>query len=68
MALAVPLLDTTRARSELGWKPRRNAGDSLYELLAGMADHAGAPTPPLDPGTSGPLRVREFLTGIGRGS
>jgi nucleoside-diphosphate-sugar epimerase len=65
MALAVPLLDTTRARRELGWEPKRSAGDALLELLQGMRDGAGTPTPPLDPGTSGPARVRELLTGVG---
>jgi UDP-glucose 4-epimerase len=65
MALAVPLLDTTRARTELGWAPTRSSGDALRELLAGMAEGAGTLTPPLDPASSGPLRLREFLTGIG---
>jgi nucleoside-diphosphate-sugar epimerase len=65
MALAVPLLDTTRAREELGWQPKRSAGEALLELLEGMRDGAGTPTPPLDPGTSGPGRVRELFTGVG---
>jgi nucleoside-diphosphate-sugar epimerase len=65
MALAVPLLDTTRARQELGWQPKRSAGEALLELLQGMRDGAGSATPPLDPGTSGPGRVRELLTGVG---
>jgi UDP-glucose 4-epimerase len=65
MALGVPLMDTTRARTELGWEPRRRADDALRELLGGMAEGAGAPTPPLDPATSGPMRIREFLTGVG---
>ncbi|HYH59644.1 MAG TPA: NAD-dependent epimerase/dehydratase family protein [Thermoleophilaceae bacterium] len=65
MALGVPLLDTTRAREELGWEPRRSAGEALLELLEGMREGAGSETPPLDPGTSGPARVRELLTGVG---
>ena len=65
MALAVPLLDTTRAREELGWTPRRTAGEALLELLEGMRDGAGTTTPPLDPRTSGRARVRELLTGVG---
>jgi nucleoside-diphosphate-sugar epimerase len=65
MALAVPLLDTTRARQELGWSPKRTAGEALLELLEGMRERAGTATPPLDPGTSGPGRVRELLTGVG---
>jgi UDP-glucose 4-epimerase len=66
MGLAVPLMDTTRARRELGWEPRRGADDALRELLEGIRDRAGADTPPLAPGTSGPLRARELLTGVGR--
>jgi UDP-glucose 4-epimerase len=66
LALAVPLMDTARARAELGWEPRYSAGEALRELLGGIAEGAGAATPPLDPRTSGPLRAREFLSGIGR--
>lgn len=50
MALGVPLMDTTRARAALGWAPRHSSLDALRELLEGMADRAGAPTPPLVPG------------------
>jgi UDP-glucose 4-epimerase len=66
MALAVPLMDTTRARRELGWEPRQRADDALRELLGGIRDRAGIDTPPLARDTSGPLRVRELLTGVGR--
>jgi UDP-glucose 4-epimerase len=59
LALAVPLLDTARARYEFGWIPRHRADDALLELMEGIRQHAGAPTPPLDP-TSGPARVREL--------
>jgi UDP-glucose 4-epimerase len=65
MALGVPLMSTARARDELGWTPRRSAGDALLELLAGMRDRSGADTPPLRPDAGGPLRVRELLTGLG---
>jgi nucleoside-diphosphate-sugar epimerase len=68
MGLRGPLMDVTRARDELGWTPRHSSGDALLELLAGLREGAGAPTPPLDPGTSGPARVREFVTGVGRRS
>ena len=68
MALAVPLMDTSRARSELGWEPTVGADAALHELLDGMSRGAGVETPPLSPQTSGPLRVREFLTGVGRSS
>ncbi len=35
------------------------------ELFKGLRDGAGIQTPPLDPSSSGPLRVREFTTGVG---
>jgi hypothetical protein len=66
MGLNVPVMDTTRIRSELGWAPRFSAGDALLELLEGMRERAGADTPPLARETSGRFRVREFATGIGR--
>src|SRR5919202_4707386 len=68
MGLAVPLMDCSRARDQLGWAPARTAEDAFLELLAGLHDGAGHPPPPLDPKTSGPLRVREVLTGVGRTS
>jgi UDP-glucose 4-epimerase len=66
MGLAVPVMDTRRAREELGWTPAVTATDALRELLEGMRGPAGLPTPPLRPRAGGPLRVREFLTGLGR--
>jgi UDP-glucose 4-epimerase len=66
MGLAVPLMNTTRARNELGWNPRHGANEALSELLAGIRDRAGLDTPPLAPQTGGPLRLRELLTGVGR--
>ena len=65
LALGVPLLDTTRAREELGWTPTRAAGDALLELIDAMRRGAGLETDPLEPGGSGPGRVRELLTGVG---
>jgi nucleoside-diphosphate-sugar epimerase len=66
MGLAVPVLDVRRARDELGWSPRWSSTEALAELLDGMRAPAGLPTPPLDPRAGGPLRLREFLTGVGR--
>jgi nucleoside-diphosphate-sugar epimerase len=65
MGMAVPIMDAGRIRRELGWTPRHRADAALLELLGGMRDSAGVPTPPLDPRAGGPLRVREFLTGVG---
>ncbi len=65
MALAVPLMDSARARRELGWEPTRSATEALLELIAAMRAGTDYATPPLAGATSGPGRVREFLTGLG---
>src|SRR4051812_29104793 len=65
MALGVPVMNTSRVRSELGWEARKSSGEALLELLRGMRKQDGAATPPLRGDGSGPLRIREFLTGIG---
>jgi UDP-glucose 4-epimerase len=65
MALAVPVMNSSRIRDELGWEPRRSASEALLELLSGLRRHDGADTPPLAADGFGPLRIREFLTGIG---
>jgi nucleoside-diphosphate-sugar epimerase len=66
MGLAVPVMDTRRARDELGWTPRHTSADALRELIDGMQAPAGLDTPPLEARAGGPLRAREFLTGLGR--
>src|SRR5215213_3675239 len=50
MGLGVPVMDTTRARTELAWEPKHSAADALRDLLAGMREGAGLDTPPLEPG------------------
>jgi UDP-glucose 4-epimerase len=65
MALQCPLMDTTRAREELGWAPRHDALAALAEVMEGIAERTGMPTPPLDPETSGRARSHEIATGIG---
>jgi nucleoside-diphosphate-sugar epimerase len=65
MGLGVPIMSTERARRELGWSPRHTATEALGELVAGMRDGADDRTAPLARGTSGPVRMREFLTGVG---
>jgi UDP-glucose 4-epimerase len=65
LALGVPLMDTTRAREELRWSPAHTSGEALLELIDGMRRGNGLDTAPLAPGGAGPLRAREFLTGVG---
>lgn len=47
--LRLPLMDTARARRELGWAPRYSAQDALEDFLRGLREHAGLPTAPLRP-------------------
>jgi UDP-glucose 4-epimerase len=49
MGLSVPIMDTSRAREVLGWEPRRSSIEAIREVLAGIADAEGEPTPPLEP-------------------
>lgn len=60
-----PLMSTDRARQLLGWEPEHDAVAAFQALLAGIEQGRGAPTPPLDPDSSGPLRSHEFGTGAG---
>ena len=46
--LAVPIMDTTRVREELSWEPRHSSLDAIRDVLAGIADAEGEPTPPLE--------------------
>jgi UDP-glucose 4-epimerase len=66
MALELPIMETSRARTELGWTPRYSAEDTLLDVLAGLREGAGLDTPVLSRETSGPFRIRELLTGVGR--
>lgn len=54
MAMTVPVLDTTRIRSELGWAPRHTAAEAIEELLAGMAAGQGVRSAPLRPASPRP--------------
>jgi nucleoside-diphosphate-sugar epimerase len=49
MALETPLMDTTRARTELGWQSTISSVDALVELLDGIGAGAGDDTQPLAP-------------------
>jgi UDP-glucose 4-epimerase len=65
LAFGVPTMSSTRALTELGWRPLRSADEALVELLDGLRDGAALDTPPLEAQAGGPLRVKELLTGVG---
>jgi UDP-glucose 4-epimerase len=48
--LRLPIMDSTRARTELGWSPRHTAREAVEEFLRGLRHGAGLPTAPLAPG------------------
>ncbi|GAA4857545.1 NAD-dependent epimerase/dehydratase family protein [Saccharopolyspora rosea] len=62
--LRLPVMDTARARSELGWAPRRSATDAIEEFLRGLRTTSGMATPPLRPNVPGG-RLAEIRTGVG---
>jgi UDP-glucose 4-epimerase len=62
LAYGVPLLDASRIRDELGWRPRYSATEALLDLMGGIRDSAGLDTPPLTPEKS---RIEELQTRVG---
>ena len=64
--MGLPLLDTTRLRN-LGWSPRVPADEALREVLTGMAEGAGGPSPSQAP-DSAAERVEELGSGVGERS
>ena len=65
LAMSVPTMSTTRARTELGWAPLHDAGEALHAFLDGLEGHVAGQTPPLARATSGIGRAREYASGIG---
>jgi UDP-glucose 4-epimerase len=65
LLLSLPLMDTSRARDELGWQPQHSAADALLELLAGMRHNSGSGTPPLRHSAGWSGRLAELRTGVG---
>ncbi|TQS42183.1 NAD-dependent epimerase/dehydratase family protein [Cryptosporangium phraense] len=49
MLLGHPLLDSSRARGELGWSPLHTAADALTDVIAGIRANAGDRSPLLRP-------------------
>jgi hypothetical protein len=58
LAYAVPLMDTSRAESELGWAATRDALSVLTETVDGMRQSAADRSPV--------LRPRSVAAGLGR--
>jgi UDP-glucose 4-epimerase len=63
--MSLPVMDTAWAHERLGWRPRHSGLDALRELLAGLRDPLGGPTPPLDAHAGGPMRLGELASGVG---
>lgn len=63
--LRLPLLDSTRAETELDWQPRFSPEETLELFLGGLREGAGLPTAPLAP-DSVPRRLHELSTGTGQ--
>ena len=64
MGVSVPVMDNSRAKTELGWQPQHSAADALRELIDGMVKGTGGHSIPLRardrdhatiPGTSTPI-------------
>ena len=49
MGMEVPLMDNSRAAAELDWRPTVSAADAVEELIDGMVEGRGLPSPPLRP-------------------
>ena len=65
LALSLPIMDTARARTELGWDPSHTSLEAIDEFLQGLRSGGGMNTPPLDSKAGGLFRVKELLTGVG---
>ncbi|GAA2326380.1 NAD-dependent epimerase/dehydratase family protein [Dactylosporangium salmoneum] len=63
LALSAPLMATTRAERELGWRPTVDAAGALRELVHGIATRAHADTPPLSGRRTAPGRFAALLRG-----
>ncbi len=63
LAYAVPLLDSGRAETELGWQPAHTETEVLEEIVAGMVTAASSPTPVLRPRRLADNLARAFADG-----
>jgi UDP-glucose 4-epimerase len=68
MGMAAPVMDTSRARTELGWTPRHDAADALLAVLSGMREGSGGDSPVLRARESAGRNVRQLARGKAPGS
>lgn len=61
----LPVMDCSRAASELGWRAAFSSERALSDLIHGLREGTGMDTPPLAPRLRYG-RLSEFATGIGR--
>lgn len=64
LAFSVPLLDCSRARTELGWAPKWTAKEALADLLEGVAHSAHTTSPPLRRRSVVDLLRRDLTDGL----
>jgi nucleoside-diphosphate-sugar epimerase len=62
--LRLPIMNTQRARDELGWTPRYTSRDAIEAFISGIREGSGMPTPPLESPLAGG-RIQELRTGVG---
>lgn len=65
LVLGVPVMQIGKATTELGWKPVHDSHAVGMELVEGLREATGFPTPPLEARAGGLLRLRELRTGVG---
>lgn len=64
IATRSPLMDTTRAREELEWRPRHSSTDAARELIDGLADGATGTSPALGAGADRPSKREPPLSTV----
>jgi UDP-glucose 4-epimerase len=65
MGMQTPIMDVARAKRDLGWQQRFSSEQAVLDLLHGLHERDGMPTPPLQPTAGGLLRWRELASGVG---
>jgi len=64
LAFSVPLLDCSRARTQLEWAPKWTAQEALADLLEGVAQRAHTTSPPLRRRSVVDLLRRDLTEGL----